>query len=226
MMPSDCPTNTLPVWARALFIVSRPLAILPVAIVVAAYFGRYSPEQITGLQEVPLFLQGNTDMGGSDIFSATIAMYVAFGLLGAIYVTLQMHIRPRAESYLVALRSNLWELRFHVVFFVIGGTACFEYDSLLRPNDFRNMFLFALLIYSLSVVVVTAIGRMTMTLWRRVLVAPLVVYFWLWLGWDGNTSKAGQILSSGQDPAFEPRSTKHRVMLAWHPACDRVLGDH
>src|SRR5262245_57520436 len=100
IMMSNHHTNTLPRWALAIFMVSRPLAILPVAIVVAGYFGRYSPEQITGLQEVPLFLQGNTDMGGSDTFSATIAMYAAFGVLAAIYVILQMHVRPRAESYL------------------------------------------------------------------------------------------------------------------------------
>jgi hypothetical protein len=109
--------------------VSRPLAILPVAIVVAAYFGRYSPEQIAGLQEVPLFLQGNTDWGGSDIFSARIALYVVFGVLAAVYVTLQMHVRPRAESYLAELRANLWDLRFHAIFFIVGGTACWEYDS-------------------------------------------------------------------------------------------------
>jgi hypothetical protein len=205
--------------------VSRPAAILPVAIIVAAYFGRYTPEQITGLQEVPLFLQGNTDMGGSDIFSATIAMYVAFGLLASVYVTLQTYVRPRAASYSDALRANLRELRFHIPVFVVGGTACWDYDSRVAPNDFRNMFLFAVLVYALSVTFVTATARMRWPLLLRVVIAPTIVYAWLWLGWDGNTSKAGQILSSGQDPAFEPRSTKHRVMLAWHQGCDRVLGD-
>jgi hypothetical protein len=216
---------SLPYWARALFMVSRPLAIFPVAVMVAAYFGRYSPEQITGLQEVPLFLQGNTDMGGSDIFSATVAMYVVFGLLGSAYVTIRMHTLPRAPTYLAELRRSLWELRFHVLVFVVGGTACWDYDSRIGPNDFRNMFLFAILVYSVSVAVVTGIGRSRLSLAARVALAPLAIYAWLWLGWDGNTAKAGQVLASGTDPAFRPRSAKHRVMLAWHQACDRVLGD-
>jgi hypothetical protein len=217
--------RALPYWARALFMVSRPLAIFPVAVVVAAYFGRYSPEQITSLQEVPLFLQGSTDMGGSDIFSATLVMYVAFGLLGAAYVIIRMHTLPRAHTYLTELRRNLWELRFHVLFFVVGGTACWSYDSRIGPNDFRNMFLFAILVYSVSVAVVTAIGRSRLSLAARVALAPLAVYAWLWLGWDGNTAKAGQVLASGVDPVVRARSAKHRVMLAWHQACDRVLGD-
>jgi hypothetical protein len=216
----------MPLWLRALFMVSRPLAIVPVATVVAVYFSRYSPEQITGLQEMPLFLQGNTDYGGSNIFSATIALYVTFGLLAAIYVTLQMHVHGRAPSYLDELRRNLWELRFHVFFFVVGGTACWTYDSFVAPNDFRNMFLFAIVIYSLSVVFVTTIGRTRRSLWQQLMIAHLVVYAWLWLGWDGNTAKAGQILNVGQTPVFQPRSYRHRIMLAWHQACERVLGDH
>lgn len=219
-------TRTLPLWARPLFLISRPAAILPVATVVAAYFGRYSPEQISSRQGVPLFLQGSTDMGGSDTFSATIAMYVAFGLLAAVYVILQMRFRPRATSYRAELRVNLWELRFHIPVFVIGGTACWDYDSGGAPNDFRNMFFFAVLVYSLSAVFVTALGRWRWPLGVSTVIAPLVVYGWLWLGWDGNTSKAGQVVSSGQDPAFVAPSRRHRVMLAWHHACDRILGDH
>ena len=218
--------RTLPLWARPLLMISRPLAILPVAVVVARYFSRYSPQQITELQEVPVFLQGNTDMGGSNIFAATIAMYVVFGLLAAIYCALQMHVRPRATSYLGDLKMNLFELRFHLFFFVVGGTACWEYDKFVGPNDFRNMFLFAVVIYACSVAVVTAVGRMRrIALWQRLAIAPVVVYSWLWIGWDGNTSKAGQILAAGQDPALQPRSARHRVMLAWHQACDRAFGN-
>lgn len=66
--------RSLPIWARAVYVVSHPIAILPVATVVAAWFGSYSPEDISGLQNVPLFLQGSNDMGGADIFSATLAM--------------------------------------------------------------------------------------------------------------------------------------------------------
>jgi hypothetical protein len=37
--------------------------------------------------------------------------------------------------------------------------------------------------------------------------------------------KAGQVLGSDTDPAFQPRGMRHRVMLEWHRVCDRLLGD-
>lgn len=217
--------RTLPRWARPLLWITHPWAILPISTVVGAYFGRYSPEQITGLQEVPLFLQGSTDMGGSDTFAATVALYVTFGPLGAVYATLRMYTQASRPSYLADVRRALRDLRFHVFFFVVGGTACWGYDARIGPNDFRNMFFFALLVYSASVAIVTALARSRLPLAVRLVAAPMVVYGWLWLGWDGNTAKAGQILSSDQDPAFHPRSAKHKVMLAWHQVCDRLLGD-
>lgn len=79
--------------------------------------------------------------------------------------------------------------------------------------------------YCLSVVVATAVGRSRLPLLFCLALAPVVVYAWLWLGADGNTAKAGQTRQSGEDPAFQPRSVRHRVMLEWHELCDRVLGD-
>lgn len=217
--------SSLPPWARVLYGVSHPIAILPVATVVAAWFGSYSPADITQLQNVPLFLQGSTDMGGSDIFSATLALYVTFGLLGAFYTILRMHTTPRQPTFAGELKSNLSHLLVHALVFVVGGSACVSYDSQIGPNDFRNMFLFVVLVYAVSSVVVTLIGRSTLTLGPKLLLAPLAIYGWLLLGWDGNTAKAGQVLPSHTDPAFMPRSARHRVMLGWHQLCDRVLGD-
>lgn len=62
----------------------------------------------------------------------------------------------------------------------------------VTPNDFRNMFPFALLVSSMSFVVTTAIGRSRPSLLLRLALAPAVIYAWLWLGADGNTLKAGQ----------------------------------
>lgn len=55
-VPIVAKTSSLPPWARVLYGVSHPIAILPVATVVAAWFGSYSPADITQLQNVPLFL--------------------------------------------------------------------------------------------------------------------------------------------------------------------------
>ncbi len=218
--------NTLPRWARPFAAVSHPFAILPVAILVSLWFGSYTPEQITGLQEVPRFLQGSTDMGGSDIFAATLAMYVVFGTLGAIRAVLRMHAAPAAGSYWQALRANLVDLKWHIFVFIVGGTACWDYDSYIGPNDFRNMFFFAALVYAVSAGAVTAIGRLPVPFGLRLGLAPVVIYAWLWLGWDGNTAKSGQVLASHDDPVYLPQSEKHRAMLRWHETVDRWLGDH
>src|SRR5262245_3280359 len=214
----------LPVWVWPLYLVSHPIAIFPVALVVGAYFGRYEAQQINAV-DVPIFLQGSTDLGGSVTFAVTIALYVAFGLLGAVYVILQMRLRPPSSTYSTDVRANLWALRFHTGVFLVGGTACWDYDTSVTPNDFRNMFLFVLLLYCISFAIATAVGRSRLPLLARLVFAPVMIYAWFWLGSDGNTAKAGQTRQSGEDPAFQPRSGRHRVMLAWHQVCDRVLGD-
>lgn len=216
--------RALPGWARPLYVVSHPSAILPVAFLVAVSFADYEPYQINAV-DVPLFLQGSTDWGGSVTFAVTIALYVAFGLLGAIYVILQMQLRPSTLSYQADARANLWVLRFHIGVFLLGGTACWDYDSRVTPNDFRNMFLFAVLVYSVAFAAATAIGRTRIRLLYRLALAPIAIYGWLWLGGDGNTAKAGQTRQGGENPAFQPRGVRHRVMLEWHRLCDRTLGD-
>src|SRR5262249_50021527 len=130
--------------------------------------------------------------------------------------------RPTYWSNVVA---NVWALRFHAGAFLIAGTHGWYCDERIAPNDFRNMFLFAVLVYVVAFPLVTAIGRARWPLWRRVVVAPVAIYAWLWLGADGNTAKAGQTRQAGEDPQGAPRSARHRVMLAWHRLCDDVLGD-
>jgi len=44
------------------------------------------------------------------------------------------------------------------------------------------------------------------------------------IGSDGNTARAGQLVQSGEDPEFKPRSARHRMMLGWHETRDTVLG--
>jgi hypothetical protein len=199
--------------------------IVPIAIVVAAYFGRYTPQQITELQEVPLFLQGSTDMGGSDLFAATVALYVVFGVLGAVRLTIRLADLPDSAGLLERLVFSVRVLALHAILFVVGGTSLFGYDTRITPNDFRNMFLLALLLYTLSVLWVVVLSRTSWNRWLKLSAGLLFVTAWLIVGSDGNTAKAGQVLQAGQDPAPLVRSGRHALMLSWHRTCDELLGD-
>ncbi len=227
MMSRNKIYSRLPRWALPLYILAHPAMIIPLAVVVAGYFGRYSPAQITQLQEVPLFLQGSTDMGGSDLFSGTVALYVSFGLLGSIYLVLRLTARLTNYSYASDLVFSLWALKFHIVAFVIGGTMFwgYGYDSRITPNDFRNIFFLATFVYFLTILFIPALIRIHLPLILKLILAPLIIYLWLFMGWDGNTAKAGQVLLSGQNPAISPRGIRHKVMLSWHQLCDNILGD-
>jgi len=116
-------------------------------------------------------------------------------------------------------------LRFHALLFLIGGTANLWYDTRIGPNDFRNMGLWAGSLYVLSTVWIIGLSRTRLSLAWRMALAPALIAGWLWLGADGNTTKAGQIVYAGQDPVHEARSVRHAIMLSWHALCDRTLGN-
>ncbi len=59
----------------------------------------------------------------------------------------------------------------------------------------------------------------------KLLLAPVVIYAWVWMGVDGTTLKAGQVLLAGQNPVEQPQSARHGVMIGWHRLCDALLGD-
>lgn len=210
---------------RCLRRISHPAAIVPIAVITSLWFGRYSPQQITELQEVPLFLQGSRDMGGSDLFAATMALYVVFGVLGAFYLTFALSDLPTLHPWPLELPRALWILKWHVAAFVFGGTSNWEYDSRIGPNDFRNMFLFVSLLYAGSILLVVAVSRTNLSLPARLTLAPGVICLWLVVGSDGNTAKAGQVVMAGQDPRPVARSIRHGLMLRWHEVCDSLLGD-
>ena len=178
-----------------------------------------------GHLERHLFLQGNTDEGGGCLFAGTIALNVAFGLTAAWYLVLALpHDGPPA-SYGRTLLRALWRLKVHLLAFILGGTANLEYDARVTPNDFRNLFLFAALLYSFSVAFVAALHRTRLSLAPRLALAPLFTVAWLVIGSDGNTARAGQLVQSGEDPQPIVRGVRHRIMLSWHHLCDAALGD-
>ncbi len=207
-------------------LLTGPLMIFPQAIAVAWLVGGflYEPPEIHRQLEKHIFFQGNTDWGGGCLFAGTVALYVAFGFTSAWYLVLKMQKSTTPASYGKSLVKAFWFLKFHILAFIIGGVANLSYDARVTPNDFRNMFLLAGLIYMLSVLLIVGLARLSLPLPLRLAIAPLFTVIWLILGSDGNTARAGQLVQSGQDPEWKPRGARHRIMLSWHQGCDAVFG--
>lgn len=207
-------------------LLTGPLMIIPQGLVVAVAVGMfmYEPPEIHGHLERHIFLQGNTDWGGGCLFAGTVALYVVFGFTSAWYLMLSLGSADIRGFWRTAIRS-LWLLKFHILAFLIGGTADFGYDARVTPNDFRNIFLFAGLIYLLSILFIAALHSTRLDPRIKIALAPLFTVLWLIIGSDGNTARAGQLVQSGQDPQPITRSSRHAIMLSWHHLCDSVLGD-
>lgn len=204
-----------------------PWMIIPQAFVVAGLVGGmlYDPPEIHRHLERHIFLQGNTDWGGGCLFAGAVALYVAFGFTAAWYLTLKIQESATPAPCGRNLLKAIWFLKFHLLAFVVGSTADFGYDALVTPNDFRNMFLLAALIYTLSILLIVGLHTTRLPLGPRLLLAPLFTVLWLIVGSDGNTARAGQLVQSGQDPQPITRGTRHAIMLSWHRLCDSALGD-
>jgi|APTNR8051073442_1049403.scaffolds.fasta_scaffold28966_2 hypothetical protein len=204
-----------------------PWMIIPTGFIFAllSVFIYGDPPETHGHLERALFLQGNTDMGGGCLFAATVGLYVTFGFTAAWYLVLKVHDSTNSSSFGRDLLRSLWILKFHIIAFIIGGTGNLAYDSRVTPNDFRNMLLFAGLIYLLTVFVIVGMNRFKLHLTARLVLAPVCTIAWLIIGSDGNTARAGQLVQSGQDPQPITRSDRHAIMLSWHHLCDSLLGD-
>jgi hypothetical protein len=204
-----------------------PWMLIPQAFIVAGLVGGmlYEPPEIHRHLERHIFLQGNTDWGGGCLFAGTTTLYVAFGLTAAWYLTLKIQEAGTTASFGKTLLKAIWFLKFHILAFAVGGTADFEYDARVTPNDFRNIFLLATLIYVCSVLMIVALHATNLPLVPRLLLAPVFTICWLLVGSDGNTARAGQLVQSGQDPQPITRGTRHAVMLSWHCLCESALGD-
>lgn len=222
------PGQHLPAWARPIYVLGHPGMLLPSALIAIWLFGNYSPPEITQAR-VPLFLQGSTDWGGSNIFAVTVVLYVWFGILGAAWLTIVSHGRTVDSSFAKAFFSNVRHMRFHIGLFLFFGIATWNPWSPLANRDpdpdYRNVFVLVLFLYAASFVVVTWLSRRRLGLAAKVLVSPVMLYLWLVIGSDGNTPKAGQMLFAGEKPNRTARGIRHGAMLKWYQACDVVLRD-
>lgn len=208
-------------------LLTGPLMIIPQGLVVAIAVGMfiYEPPEIHRHLERLIFFQGNTDWGGGCLFAGTVALYIAFGFTSAWYLALSLGAREALHGFWRTTFHAFWILKFHILMFVIGGTANFGYDARVTPNDFRNIFLFAGMIYLFSVLFIVALHMTRLSPRVKIALAPLFTVVWLIVGSDGNTQRAGQLVQSGQDPQAIVRSSRHRIMVSWHNICDRLLGD-
>ena len=207
-------------------LLTGPLMIIPQGLVVAVAVGMfmYVPPEIHGHLERHIFLQGNTDWGGGCLFAGTVALYVVFGFTSAWFLMLSLSGVDIRSFWRTVIRS-LWLLKFHILAFLIGGTANFGYDARVSPNDFRNMFLFAGMIYLLSILFIAALHATRLGPRIKIALTPMLTVLWLIIGSDGNTARAGQLVQSGQDPQPITRGSRHAIMLSWHHLCDSVFGD-
>ncbi len=208
-------------------IFTGPLLIIPLGLLVAIVVGYvlYTPPELHGDPERHLFLQGSTDLGGGCLFAGIIALYVFFGFTASWHLALSLESLPPTVPYGRALLQALWTLKFHLLLFAVAGTACWPYDRLVTPNDFRNTFLLAALLYALSILWITALRNIRLPRPLRLALAPLFILLWLIAGSDGNTARAGQLVYVGQDPQPIVRGHRHALLLSWHRLCDTALGD-
>ena len=204
-----------------------PLLIIPqgLAIAISVALFIYEPPEIHGHLERHLFLQGNTDWGGGGLFAGIVAIYVAFGFTAAWHLALSLQDLPASVSFGRACLKSLGILKFHLLLFLVAGTAPWPYDARVTPNDFRNLFLFAAGIYACTLLWIVALRTVRLPMSARLALAPLFTVLWLILGSDGNTARAGQLVQAGQDPQPIVRGVRHGLMLSWHRLCDSALGD-
>ena len=211
-----------------IYVLGHPAMLLPTALGAIWLFGRYTPPEITQAR-VPLFLQGSTDWGGSNVFAVTVVLYAWFGIVGAAWLTIVSHRRTADASFVNALLANIRQMRDHIALFLFFGIATWRPWSSVEHRDpdpdYRNMFVLALLLYVTSFFVVTWLSRRRLTLTAKVLVSPVMLYLWLFIASDGNTPKAGQMLFAGEKPHRTARGIRHGVMLRWYRVCDIVLRD-
>ena len=208
-------------------LLTGPLLIIPLGLLLAIVTGAflYVPPEITGRPEHLLFLQGSTDMGGGCLFAALAALLVFFGFTAAWHLTLKLNELPAPRPLRKTILHSLWLLKFHLLLFLVASPCLWTYDAAVLPNDFRNISLFAALVYALSILWIATLRNSRLPLRARLLLAPLFTVLWLVLGSDGQTARAGQIVYAYQNPQPIVRGFRHGLMLDGHRLCDSTLGD-
>ncbi len=204
----------------------QPRMILPLAFTIAFIFGGFIYEwpEFSGNYEQYIFFQGSIDMGGACLFAGILSVYLFFGFTAGWYLVLKLE-EITEQSFIKIIVNGLMILKYHILAFVVGSTITRGYDALVTPNDFRNMFLFAGLLYSLSFLNICILHKLSINRMLKLILAPTFIFFWIVIGSDGNTARAGQLVSSEKNPTYIIRGKRHAFMMSWHTLCDSAFGD-
>ncbi|WP_078130640.1 hypothetical protein [Leptospira alexanderi] len=206
---------------KFLFLVTHPILILPWGIVIAFNTGgKYEPWQIA-TANIPIFLQGGTDWGGSCMFAGWMANYIFFSFVAPIYAI--GLVVNHEQNFITIVGLILRRMKWHILFFFILGPLNIPSDASITPNDHRNLFLFFFVYYSFLIFFVSALLRYEFKFKIIFSVIPSLLLFFMMN--DGITTKAGQWNVSGVDPEIHVRGIRHQLFLDWHMICDFVLGD-
>lgn len=200
--------------------------ILPQAFLVAFSFGGviYEWPEYSRNYESFIFFQGNIDMGGACLFAGSIMLYLVFGFTASWYLTLKLN-KITHQSFLQSIKNSIVVLKYHILAFAIGGTMNIPYDARAGSNDFRNMFLFVFVLYCLNILFICLLQKFKLKTKLQFFLSPLFIIIWLYLGSDGNTERAGQLVSDDKKYEYKVRGKRHSIMVSWHKLCDSLLGD-
>lgn len=122
-------------------IIFHPTLILPWGILIAFSTGaRYEPWEIA-TASIPIILQGGTDWGGSCLFAGWVANYLFFSFAAPIYATVSVP-ETSEVNFITTLQSVVKKMKWYIFFFLLLGPITIFQDTLITPNDHRNLFLF------------------------------------------------------------------------------------
>ena len=199
---------------KILILILGPLNIIPLFFLQLSLFGRYSGHDIGHLQNIPLILQGSTDWGGSNQYATYLSLYISLGIFATFYLYLCLSDKSEYSTFKL-IKYGIFYLCFHIISFLFASL------SFLHPDE-RNMTLLFTIIYIITFFIVLRIVKKHNN-WKYPFFAPILIYIFVFLAWDGSSPKAGQILNCYEDPSWNPRSQRHNIILKWHKFGDRLF---
>lgn len=204
-----------------------PWVLLPWTVIATYLFlQKFQTPEMTHDYEKFIFFQGSIDWGKAAIFANTILLYIFFGITAALYLTLKLEELSGESSISMLFLKSIKILKWHIICFVASGLLFMPLDSQSASNDFRNMFLFLCIIYAVNMYFIIFLRKyVKLSNYFKLVIAPIFIMLWVVIGSDGNTPRAGQLVSSDKGYVYQVRGIRHGIMMKWHLICDSIFGD-